>query len=288
METIREEPLEPILPTGTDQNVRLQSAVQGLIHLERPKNTQKIYDRVEKEWTAYCTHVDSHNTICPTHMTMNKVFNFMFYQAFREVKSRGGINGGDHSDFDPIDYDEVMDHFKAAYTMYIYDQTGTIPLPAPYHGLGGSSIEQYQAALRALHLKHMAAGVTSFVWEHIWSINTKGLVKLVKSRAARQKKKTYQEKVESEFGPYKAVERYSEIEQELWLRSTEKSKMTTWLRNRFVFLYSLSGILRAESLYRAELSDFLGICVKKVEDVHPLYVMITQVPEGKIYHMYDV
>lgn len=269
-----------LTPTLAD-HVRLQSAVQGMLHRDRPKNTQKIYDRVENEWTAYCAHVDRFNTMCPTHMTMDKVFNFMFYQAFREVKIRGGINGGEKSDFDPMDYDDVIDSFKAAYSAYINDQSGTIPLPCPYHGLGGSSIEQYQAALRALHLKHMAAGITSRVWENVWSVDTKGLVKIVKGRTARQKKQTYQEKVETEFGPYKAVERYRDIEQELWRRSSDTANMTTWLRNRFVFLYSLSGILRAESLYRAELSDFLGIVVKKEEDIHPLYVMITQVPEGK-------
>ncbi len=38
---------------------------------------------------------------------------------------------------------------------------------------------------------------------------------------------------------------------------------------------------RCESLYRAELSDFLGLDMKKPEDVHPLFLMISQIPQGK-------
>lgn len=56
-----------------------------MLYLERrpPKNTQKIYDRIEQEeWAAYCAHVNSHNTVCQTHMLMDKVFNSMLYQAF--------------------------------------------------------------------------------------------------------------------------------------------------------------------------------------------------------------
>lgn len=87
------------------------------------------------------------------------------------MKIRGGLNGRDKSDFDDLmDYDDVIDHFKAAYTAHIHDQSGTITLPSPSHVLGGSSIEQYQAGLWALHLKHMAAGRTSRVWQDIGAL----------------------------------------------------------------------------------------------------------------------
>jgi Centromere DNA-binding protein complex CBF3 subunit, domain 2 len=47
-------------------------------------------------------------------------------------------------------------------------------------------------------------------------------------------------------------------------------------------LQTTSGILRTESLYRAELSDFLGINPpKRPIDVHPMYLLINQNMQGK-------
>ena len=73
-----------------------------------------------------------------------------------------------------------------------------------------------------------------------------------------------------------------EVEQKMWSKSTKIKGTGSWFRNRFVFLYTTAGILRSESLFRAELSDFLSIRVKKAEDIHPLLLMITQIPEGKL------
>ena len=46
-------------------------------------------------------------------------------------------------------------------------------------------------------------------------------------------------------------------------------------------LHTTSGILRCESIHRAELSDFLDLMLKKKQDPHPLTLMITQLPAGK-------
>ena len=72
-----------------------------------------------------------------------------------------------------------------------------------------------------------------------------------------------------------------EIESKMWSKSAKLQGSGSWFRNRFVLLYTTTGILGSESLFRAELSDFLCICIKKPEDVHSLLLMITQIPEGK-------
>ena len=57
------------------------------------------------------------------------------------------------------------------------------------------------------------------------------------------------------------------------------------LRHRYCLLHLTSGILRCESLHRAELSDFLGITIpKKDTDVHAMYVMVNQIAFGKTNH----
>ena len=57
-----------------------------------------------------------------------------------------------------------------------------------------------------------------------------------------------------------------------------------YLRHRFCLLFSTSGILRCESLYKAELSDFLGLSYKQETDVHKFYMMIMQISTGKFAH----
>ena len=111
----------------------------------------------------------------------------------------------------------------------------------------------------------------------------------VKDRAPQVKKETHQEKVAGEFAPYTIVERYGEIEEKLWDDSVEaagnKRSINTSLRHRHALLYLTSGTLRCESLYRAELSDFL--CVrppKQDKDVHQPFVVVNSIAQGKTNH----
>ena len=118
-------------------------------------------------------------------------------------------------------------------------------------------------------------------FELVFTEPCKGLVRIGETRKTKQDKENYKEKVDKVFGgPYHAVEKMDEIEATMWVKSAKLRGTGSWLRNRFIFLYTTAGILRSESLFRAELSDFLCIRVKKPEDVHPLLVMITQIPEG--------
>jgi hypothetical protein len=82
------------------------------------------------------------------------------------------------------------------------------------------------------------------------------------------------------------IDSYGEIEEQLWLHgSTNKRSAACGLRHRYCLLHLTSGLLRCESLYRAELSDFLGITVpKRPTDIDRVYVMVTQIPEGKTNH----
>ena len=42
----------------------------------------------------------------------------------------------------------------------------------------------------------------------------------------------------------------------------------------------MNGILRCESLFRADLSDFVGLWNKLVMDVHPIYILSLQIAQG--------
>ena len=58
--------------------------------------------------------------------------------------------------------------------------------------------------------------------------------------------------------------------------------IATRLRHRYSAQHLTAGILRCESLSKAEWSDFLGITIpKKYTDIDDMYCMINQIPMGK-------
>lgn len=255
-----------------------QQAVYNRIGVEiaeqdLPENSRIIKNRIESEWNDYCMHVDAQATF-PLQMTSHKVYNFMFYQLFRP-KKRGSTRGG--GSFDSREYDRVLAEYN---THFENRRLNGTPIPHPVEGVGKSSLHQYRAYLRKIHASHVAENLTSIPFELVWTERCKNLIRTGEGRKTKQDRENYKEKVDKVFGPYQAVEKLDEIEEKMWLKSAKLHGTGSWFRNRFVFLYTTAGILRSESLFRAELSDFLCIHVKKAEDIHPLLLMITQIPEG--------
>jgi hypothetical protein len=239
----------------------------------------------KKEYFQYCDYcypTDYYNKV----LDANKLYRFMFYQAFRNQKKRGG-KGGTENRFDPADYEEITEKYQT----WMLGNSNAEP-PEPNNPVQNSTMDQYKAVFRKVHKQQSAQRVTSSVWEQIWTLPLENLHKLVKERRNCVRKATYAEKLEAEFAPYTAVDKYDQLEYELWDRGRGSHRSAgTWLRHRYIMLHTTSGILRAESIYRAELSDFLELTLKKKEDPHPITLMITQLPTGKsksILTRYDV
>ena len=84
-----------------------------------------------------------------------------------------------------------------------------------------------------------------------------------------------------------AVDRYDEIEDLLWTCGQYNTRSAgAWLRHRYICLHTTSGILRCKSVHHAELSDFVPLRIKKPDDPHPLFLMITQLAFGKLCMIY--
>ena len=96
------------------------------------------------------------------------------------------------------------------------------------------------------------------------------------------KQRNFSEKVSHAFSPYLDVEKYPDMEKYLWERGEGSQRFAfSWLRNRMCLLFSTSAILRCESLFKAELSDFLSIRVKAPKDVHQMQAVVMQMMTGK-------
>ena len=156
------------------------------------------------------------------------------------------------------------------------------PFIEPKKGLKFQALRQYKAVIKEVfqeQLEHHTKG-----WEFIWTPGCNILLNIVRNRGPAQRLKIFEEKVTHSLSPFAIVHRYEEIENKLFEQGMRSLRSAvTELRNRYVLLHTTSGILRFESLEKACLSDFLGIIIEKKEDVHPLFVMITQVFTGKIH-----
>jgi Centromere DNA-binding protein complex CBF3 subunit, domain 2 len=148
-----------------------------------------------------------------------------------------------------------------------------------------SNFNQYQQVIVKIYNQQKMDKVNALYWSDIWQQPCIDLNIQVKRRQPYIKKATYQEKVTAEFAPYTIVEHYPAIEQELWndaMKAAGPRQVACQLRHRYCAQHTASGILRAESLYRAEWSDFLMISPPKTDtDVHPISIMVNQVSQGK-------
>jgi Centromere DNA-binding protein complex CBF3 subunit, domain 2 len=264
-------------------NAHLETSVLTMQEDMRPENTRKSMDPKALEFFAYC------DLVYPNHpfkyqLEYMKVYKFMYYQCFREQKRRGGKKGEMQERFDLETYRGLMNNFIG----YSPDSEAALDnYPRPTKPVGKATYAQYFAVFRKIYMVQRAQNQMNGDWDSIWQLGLKEMGKHVKQRAPRIKRETYQEKVDGEFAPYMIVEQYGAIEETLWNDSDVVSRrmIATRLRHRYCCLHLTSGILRCESLAKAEWSDFLGITVpKSYTDIDDMYIMINQIPLGKTNH----
>lgn len=269
-------------------DVPLGLIAEAVIRDSRVDNTRIAYDRVIVEWKGFCAHTDPQNNdqFRSQLVTPEKLSNFLCYQVFRAKQKVGGISGGgrgrgrrgfDHDEYEKLKL-EYQDHFR----MWQSDDRYRMPDPEG-GGIGISAMIQYRAALKGLYEEQKQRDPTLMDWKSIWSYHATRLFRLVKTRKARIDRENFREKTNHDFSGYHALDQLENIENEFWKGSFNASMKTAfpYMRYRMLFLYTTSGILRCESLMKAELSDFQGITLKKQTDIDPIYVMITQIAEGR-------
>lgn len=245
-----------------------------------PVNTHLAYMAKIKEWWEFCEY-QYPNDPYKYNLSAEKIYRFFFFLTFQEQKKRGGkrSNASAGPAFDSAAYEAVMSHFKditPGQTVFDFAQ--------PKNPISHSSFTTYKAVIRKIYHVQLARGAIGLHWDQLWQNNTNQLFKHVKGRKADVDKANFAEKLSSEFAPFLLVERYNDIEAELW----NDSNVPCWrnvcanLRHRYCLLYLTSGILRCESLHRAELSDFLCFKLNRADkDHHPMLLMINQIPKGK-------
>ena len=149
---------------------------------------------------------------------------------------------------------------------------GTIPAgeewPNPSEPLLLSTVNVYKAALLDLFVKQHAKFQHNLKWEDVWTVDCCLLYDIIKKRKVRINRRSYKKKFDNIFAPYTCVIEIVQIEQSLWDKgcTSNNVKVFCWLCLRFVFLFSLRGMLHCKSIFKAELSDMWGLEIHKFWD----------------------
>jgi hypothetical protein len=246
----------------------------------RRPNTKKAYDPKVQEFYDFCNHYAGreHQQSRYT-VTANKVFSFLFYQAYRTQRRGGGKRQADRTAretaFDPLEFDEIQR------SMGSLDMSEGARMPDPDNPVGADVMNTYKAVLRKIFETQQADNCNNGVWDNILGGNSKGLIAMVKARRPRIKRASHAEKLDGEFTPFTTVNQVPEIENWFWDagKSGTRNALTA-LRNRFAFLECYGGVLRHEALFLGELSDLLGIIVPR-DGQDSLFIGIMQMAQGK-------
>jgi hypothetical protein len=269
----------------------------------QPTNTDNAYDPKKEEFLQFCDTVFKH--LQPEFrriVTPEKAYMFCWYQAFRSKRTPKRQNNRRTSSnlFDLDDYKQVCSKWggqgdgeiatrnttAAADSLVSRVEVNDAAREHPVDGLKYDCVNQYVCAIRKVFLDQQSQGANSHQWSTIRNDNISALLQYVKRRVPAVNRLNHAEKVDNDFAPYLYAEKVNEIEFELFQRHRGRSPIQTLasLRNRFVFLQTTRAILRAESLFKAELSDCLGITIHPEREPHPMFISILQIPEGKINH----
>ena len=114
-------------------------------------------------------------------------------------------------------------------------------------------------------------------------MNYKDLMKMVRNRKPMVEHANAEEKITSEILPFMYRDYLFDIEMYMWSRAVNVNSRVVFsaLRDGYTMKQTTQGILRGESLEKADLSDCFGLKIQTEEDHHPLHIDVLQVATGK-------
>jgi hypothetical protein len=259
-------------------DTHLSQAVISIMRADRPVNSVNVKEPKVKEFKDYCVACYPEG---PQRWSLwpKKVYLFMFYQAMRPQRKRGGKGGNPGHGWDTAEYHAVLESYRVWMS-----SNPTEPPVGPEKPIGISQFVHYMLGIKEYWEDLCHQDFCKLTWEQLWNLPLKNLQKYVKNRKETVRRANYMEKLDHEFAPYQAIADFPKIEEAFWDKGGLNTRSAyAYLRHRFCLLFSTSGILRCESLYKAELSDFLGLSYKQESDVHAFFMMIMQISTGKFF-----
>ena len=177
-------PQAVVNPASMSQTVRMRQSICRELEGEKPENTQKTQQPKMDEYFQFCRELYPHQTF-PEQLTADKIYNFMFYVAFREKKKRGGNRkkDGEHVDFDIDAYNKVIGSLTSSGAEVALEN-----LPKPKEPLSKSTFNSYRACMRVIYNQQKANNQLSQNWDDLWTDHHKSIQEVVYRRQPKHKK----------------------------------------------------------------------------------------------------
>ena len=226
-------------------DTHLSQAVITMTRQGRPTNSINVKEPKVKEFKDYCLAVYPDG---PMRWSLwpKKVYLYMFYQAMRPLRKRGGKGGNPGQGFDTAEYNAILQSYRT----WMANPTG--PPVGPAKPMGVSQFVHYMMGVKEYWEDLCAQDFCRLSWDLLWNLPLKNLHKYVKGRKETVRRANYMEKLDHEFAPYQAIADFPKIEEAFWEKGALNYRSAyAYLRHRFCLLFSTSGILRCESLYKA-------------------------------------
>ena len=234
-------------------------------------NTTQVYDPKLLEFAAYCRQLYG-NSESSVFITAEKVFGFLYYQAYREKKTTRS-----KGNFDSEEFDRVM-AMEDASVSNVADPQGQ----SKGNWVGHQMLNQYLSALRSMLDTQRSAGHVSLLNAELMTEQLKDLMKNVKTRKESVFKLQFKERIDGEFLPFKMLIEIPKIETYLWMsKSNTKVYGLTSLRNRFHYLYTLQAVMRSESLFKTDMADLCDFKFLQKRESAPYHIIVNRIGRGK-------
>ena len=333
------------------RNTLQQRMINRALDQNRPKNTKVAYAGKQVEFVDYCNAIHSGETY-PTTINEAKLFDFLFYQAYRNLRPRGkkrkhsssstdngasngtvGINGGsnenNNENMNQVGNSRGESMARTGTTannttgnMFLDANNGNVPLPsrnqigtssfdrdefnavmAPFSTISEvtpdflkkyeleralipkmthSTLSIYKSAVLQLHSIQRGENSNCNTLESLNSARVTGLMKVVDGRTRQEERKQCKERMNRETSPYVVAEQLPDIEDKFFWNCAAKNEIDlAGLRNRFTWLLTLNGMLRGESLFKADLADFFVFEYKAKSEPHRWEMLVLKLETGK-------
>jgi hypothetical protein len=188
----------------------LGGMVCTVVMATRPLNMMLAYNPKVKEYHAFCDHLyrGYHESMRYTIGT-EKVFLFLFYQAFSNKYKRGEVHG-----FESAGYYLVVGEWARYKTYFDTSEIDNIPYPTnPCHY---DSLNTYKTVLQNVWSDQASQGANGLTRELIFTRKCRELMNLVKECKRHVTCTLYAENIDHEFTPFTSMTHVGNIEQALW------------------------------------------------------------------------
>ena len=238
--------------------------------------TRGRYDRYQEEYHEFCKLVFKDDAERPP-VTVDRAYNFLFYHAYRPLMPKQ--KKGEKRTVAPNTFPKWFKHdvYTEAFNRCKDADPSVTDLSTGDKYIGYTHWNNIKSSLLETADSHVKA-------EMRLDSRIKTLVKTVTARNGMQARARKEEKVTNQMPHWDLMPVIHKLEELFWGKHADKpdwERIACAMRDRWCFNDSMQCIIRAESLWKEELSDMLHYTHQQAGEPSPYEVLVRVLWDGK-------